>query len=141
MKKGTQKQEERGVFRSPLNHAVGSPAMPRSALSTREKRALAARALRYSVVVWYSDEDRRYIGRCMEIPGCTIESATETRARRCVRRAIYDWLVHAGELKVEAPGPGAGALWFRRQIVAVFARLRRTRAKQEAERGCGVTEG
>ena len=65
---------------------------------------------RYEVLMHWSDEDRAFVARVPELPGCMAHGPTRATAHENIERAIALWLETAGEYGDPVPEPrGASA--------------------------------
>lgn len=60
---------------------------------------------RYSIEIFYSDEDRGYIALAPELPGCSAFGKTEEEALKEIKVAIDLWLETAEKEGREIPQP------------------------------------
>ena len=60
---------------------------------------------RYSIEIFYSDEDQGYVALAPELPGCSAFGETEEEALREIKIAIDLWLEAAEKEGREIPQP------------------------------------
>ena len=47
---------------------------------------------RYEIIMYWSDEDERYIAEVPELPGCMADGETRSEVLENVERIIIEWL-------------------------------------------------
>ncbi len=60
---------------------------------------------RYELIVYWSDEDERFIVEVPELPGCMADGSTYEEAIKNVQQVIEEWIETARELGREIPEP------------------------------------
>jgi predicted RNase H-like HicB family nuclease len=60
---------------------------------------------KYELIVFWSDEDQRFIVEIPELPGCMADGMSYEEAIKNAQIAISEWLETAGELGREIPQP------------------------------------
>jgi len=60
---------------------------------------------RYEIVIFWSDEDQRYIAEVPELPGCTAHGGSEQEAFENIMIAMKLWLDTAREFGKTIPEP------------------------------------
>ncbi|GBC84040.1 hypothetical protein HRbin11_00461 [bacterium HR11] len=60
---------------------------------------------RYEMVVYWSDEDQRYIVEVPDLPGCMADGETPEEAVRNAQVIIQEWIETAQALGREVPKP------------------------------------
>jgi predicted RNase H-like HicB family nuclease len=60
---------------------------------------------RYEMIIYWSDEDERFIVEVPELPGCMADGATYEEAIRNAQRVIGEWIETAKELGRDIPEP------------------------------------
>jgi predicted RNase H-like HicB family nuclease len=60
---------------------------------------------RYDMIVYWSDEDQRYIVEVPELPGCMADGETPEEAVRNAQVIIREWIETAQALGREVPQP------------------------------------
>ena len=68
-------------------------------------------AIRYEVILYWSDADGAFIAEVPELPGCAADGATYREALKNVERVIGEWIETATELGRPVPKP-RGRLMF-----------------------------
>ena len=69
-------------------------------------------ALRYEIVVYWSDEDGAYIAEVPELPGCASDGESYAEAVANAEDAMRAWIETARELGREIPTPKGRRLQF-----------------------------
>ena len=59
----------------------------------------------YELIIFWSDEDQRYLVEVPELPGCMADGETYEEALRNVRVIIEEWIETARSLGREIPQP------------------------------------
>jgi len=60
---------------------------------------------KYELIVFWSDEDERFIVEVPELPGCMADGMSYEEAIKNAQIVISEWLETAGELGREIPQP------------------------------------
>jgi predicted RNase H-like HicB family nuclease len=60
---------------------------------------------KYEIIVFWSDEDERYVVEVPELPGCMADGATYEEAVKSVQQIIFEWIEIAEKLGREIPQP------------------------------------
>ncbi len=60
---------------------------------------------KYELVIYWSDEDERFIVEVPELPGCMADGITYEEAIKNAQRVIDEWIETARELEREIPKP------------------------------------
>ena len=60
---------------------------------------------KYELIIYWSDEDQRYLVEVPELPGCMADGETYEEALRNVRVIIEEWIETAKSLGREIPQP------------------------------------
>jgi predicted RNase H-like HicB family nuclease len=60
---------------------------------------------RYEMVIYWSEEDQRFIAEVPELPGCMADGATYQEAARTAETVIAEWMETARELGRPIPQP------------------------------------
>ena len=60
---------------------------------------------KYEIIVFWSDEDERYVVEVPELPGCMADGATYEEAVKSVQQIIFEWIEIAEKLGREFPQP------------------------------------
>jgi predicted RNase H-like HicB family nuclease len=60
---------------------------------------------KYELIVFWSDEDERFIVEVPELPGCMADGVSYEEAIKNAQIVISEWLETAGELGREIPQP------------------------------------
>jgi len=60
---------------------------------------------RYSVRIWWSDEDGAFLAKIPELPGCLADGETQEEALRNVRAVARIWIDTAREMGRGVPAP------------------------------------
>ena len=60
---------------------------------------------RYEMIIYWSDEDERFIVEVPELPGCMADGTTYEEAIRNAQRVIGEWIETAKELGRDIPEP------------------------------------
>jgi len=67
---------------------------------------------RYEIIIYWSDEDDRYLADVPELPGCMAHGSTYEEALANVKDAMELWLSTAHELGRAIPEPKGRRLQF-----------------------------
>ncbi len=59
----------------------------------------------YEILIQWSDEDRAFVARVPELPGCMAHGSTKTTANENIKQAIALWLDTAREYGDAVPEP------------------------------------
>jgi len=62
-------------------------------------------ALRYEVIIYWSEDDEAFIAEVPELPGCAADGATYQEALANVELVSQEWIVTARELGRDVPEP------------------------------------
>ena len=81
----------------------------RQEISAQQLAAVSDEELRYPVTITWSDEDRRYIARVHELPGCMADGLTYEAAAAEARKVMRLWLYVAREEGRAIPQPSAAS--------------------------------
>ena len=60
---------------------------------------------KYKQVIYWSEEDNRFIVEVPELPGCMADGTTETEALKNAEQVISEWIETARILGREIPQP------------------------------------
>ena len=60
---------------------------------------------KYELIVFWSDEDERYVVEVPELPGCMADGSTYEEAVRNAQQIIFEWIETAESLGREIPRP------------------------------------
>ena len=60
---------------------------------------------RYEIIVYWSDEDGRYVAEVPELPGCAADGGTYEEAIKNAHTIISEWIETANSLGREIPEP------------------------------------
>ena len=60
---------------------------------------------RYELIIYWSEEDKRFIVEVPELPGCMADGLTYEEAVKNAQRVIDEWIETAKELGREIPEP------------------------------------
>ena len=60
---------------------------------------------KYEMIVFWSDEDERFIVEVPELPGCMADGMSYEEAIKNAQIVISEWMETAGELGREIPQP------------------------------------
>jgi predicted RNase H-like HicB family nuclease len=60
---------------------------------------------RYEIVIFWSDDDERFVAEVPELPGCMADGTTYQDALAQAERAIEDWIETALDLGRQIPKP------------------------------------
>lgn len=60
---------------------------------------------KYKQIIYWSEEDNRFIVEVPELPGCMAEGTTETEALKNAEQVISEWIETARILGREIPQP------------------------------------
>ncbi len=63
------------------------------------------RAVKYEVIIYWSEEDGAFIAEVPELPGCMADGATKADALSAVERVAQAWIETANELGRPVPKP------------------------------------
>ena len=67
-------------------------------------------AMKYEVIIYWSEPDESYIAEVPELPGCAADGPTQTKALAAVRRVADEWIETARSLGRPIPTPRARRL-------------------------------
>ncbi len=62
-------------------------------------------ALKYEVVIYWSEADSAFIAEVPELPGCMADGASKAKALAQVERVAQEWIVTAKQLGRPIPQP------------------------------------
>jgi predicted RNase H-like HicB family nuclease len=62
-------------------------------------------ALKYEVIIYWSDSDSAFIAEVPELPGCMADGSTKAKALAEVERVAKDWIATAKQLGRTIPQP------------------------------------
>ena len=62
-------------------------------------------AVKYEVIIFWSDEDGAFIAEVPELPGCMADGPTKAEALSAVERVTQQWIETAKELGRAIPKP------------------------------------
>ena len=65
---------------------------------------------KYEIILYWSNEDRLFIGEVPQLPGCTAHGQTQDEALRNVNEAIDLWIETAKEFGDPVPEPAGKRL-------------------------------
>ncbi len=60
---------------------------------------------KYELIVFWSDEDERYVVEVPELPGCMADGKTYEEAVKNTQQIIFEWIETAESLGREIPQP------------------------------------
>ncbi len=60
---------------------------------------------KYELIIYWSDEDERFVVEAPELPGCMADGITYEEAIKNAQRVIDEWIETARELGREIPKP------------------------------------
>ena len=60
---------------------------------------------KYKQIIYWSEEDNRFIVEVPELPGCMADGTTETEALKNAEQVISEWIETARMLGREIPQP------------------------------------
>lgn len=60
---------------------------------------------KYELVIFWSDEDERYVVEVPELPGCMADGETYEEAVKTAQQIIFEWIETAESLGREVPQP------------------------------------
>ena len=60
---------------------------------------------KYELIVFWSDEDDRYVVEVPELPGCMADGATYEEAVKNAQQIIFEWIETAESIGREIPQP------------------------------------
>ena len=60
---------------------------------------------KYKQIIYWSEEDNRFIVEVTELPGCMADGTTETEALKNAEQVISEWIETARILGREIPQP------------------------------------
>ena len=61
--------------------------------------------IKYEVIIFWSEEDGRFIGEVPELPGCMADGATQQEALANLEQVAEEWIETARELGRPIPEP------------------------------------
>ena len=62
-------------------------------------------ALRYEVIIYWSEEDQAFVAEMPELPGCAADGRTQTEALANLQVVAQEWIETARELDRPIPQP------------------------------------
>ena len=68
--------------------------------------------LRYTIIIYCSDEDQLFIAEAPELPGCVAHGPTQEAALASAQEAIQLWIDTANEFGDDVPKPKGRRLIF-----------------------------
>lgn len=66
---------------------------------------------KYKQIIYWSEEDNRFIVEVPELPGCMADGTTETEALKNAEQVISEWIETARILGREIPQPEGRLLY------------------------------
>ncbi|HEY3875636.1 MAG TPA: type II toxin-antitoxin system HicB family antitoxin [Candidatus Kapabacteria bacterium] len=60
---------------------------------------------RYEIIIFWSEQDDRFIAEVPELPGCMADGKTYEECLRHVQEVMREWIDYAKELGREIPEP------------------------------------
>jgi predicted RNase H-like HicB family nuclease len=60
---------------------------------------------KYELIVFWSDEDARYVVEVPELPGCMADGTTYEEAVKNAQQIIFEWIKTAESIGKEIPQP------------------------------------
>jgi len=60
---------------------------------------------KYELIVFWSDEDARYVVEVPELPGCMADGTTYEEAVKNAQQIIFEWIETAESIGREIPQP------------------------------------
>ncbi len=60
---------------------------------------------RYEVIIYWSEDDKRYIAEIPELPGCAADGADYSEALKNVEVVAQEWIERAKQLGRDIPTP------------------------------------
>jgi predicted RNase H-like HicB family nuclease len=60
---------------------------------------------RYEIIIYWSDQDDRFIAEVPELPGCMADGKTYSETLLNVEETMREWIDYAKELGREIPEP------------------------------------
>jgi len=82
--------------------SAGVPAAVLPVLSSVEGRI---KMYKYELIVFWSDEDDRYVAEVPELPGCMADGGTYEEAVKNSQQIIFEWIETAENIGREIPQP------------------------------------
>lgn len=67
---------------------------------------------KYKQIIYWSEEDNRFIVEVPELPGCMADGTTETEALKNADQVISEWIETARILGREIPQPEGRLVWY-----------------------------
>jgi predicted HicB family RNase H-like nuclease len=92
----------------------------------------------YTYRVTWSDEDREYVGLCLEFPGLSWLAATPEKALRGIRRVVLGVIADMKKTKETVPAPLSTKKYSGKFMVRVPPEIHRDLAMQAAESGVSL---
>ena len=69
----------------------------------RSKRTNHTRAMKYQIIIYWSDVDQAFIAEVPELPGCMADGPTKAKALLAVEKVAKEWIETAREIGREVP--------------------------------------
>jgi predicted RNase H-like HicB family nuclease len=66
---------------------------------------------RYKLVIYWSEEDKRFLAEVPELPGCMADGVSYQEAVRNVEVIMDEWIVSAREFGRTIPTPGGKLMY------------------------------
>ena len=60
---------------------------------------------KYPVIIYWSEEDNRYLAEMPDLPGCIADGTTEEEVRRNIAAVALDWVKMAAYMGRSIPAP------------------------------------
>jgi predicted RNase H-like HicB family nuclease len=60
---------------------------------------------KYEIILYWSSDDNSYIAEVPELPGCSADGETQTRALEALHLIVEEWIETAMSMGREIPSP------------------------------------
>jgi predicted RNase H-like HicB family nuclease len=66
---------------------------------------------KYELIIYWSEDDKRYVAEVPELPGCMADGTTYEKAVQNAQKVILEWIETAESLGREIPQPKGRLLY------------------------------
>ena len=74
-------------------------------MSESDDRKVQSTAVKYQIIIYWSDPDHAFLADVPELPGCLAEGTTKAKALAAVERVAKEWIETAKEIGRPIPQP------------------------------------